>query len=322
MGCQFGEYSSEVGEPSGGCAGRGLTSPYVEICVRICWADSCLTDWNLAVRQRNKTGEGGDSTVWASPAVAGAVGVPSGPTHSGDQASVGASTPNEICSQPESPGGVGDPGCGLSEPLTGEAVCFCVDNSMGASFADPLIFDVVVNFFGADTGCHALKPGGSDLGTMCVQYFCSTDNGPCSNPYTAAITGVNSTTGKGAGGELGLGDYPQPTIVVSFPDCGSVSTSTTSTCWILSAKSKDGRRYIDRGPGRAPDKFILPDSIMLDTVKLVEDGEVVPRGMYFVVHDSVAKKKGLPRTPIFYGARAGRDKTCKKCKKGKRTSLF
>lgn len=284
--------------------------PFTECCIRMCWSDECVVDWDLWVRERTEPGTGPmSSTKWVSYLNLGPVGE-TGMEMAADTSKEGEEG-NDVCGTSND--------CGVSagpNGFAGEIVCFCLSDSM----TYPKTFDVVINLFGADQlACP------DPLGTVCVEYSCCDDEF-CDVTFSDTITGVFDFQGKGTMGNDGAGDYPFPTIIAESPACLDKFLGSTSTCWVLTGIRANGRKFVNRGGGRAPDKFIIPDDVDERTCILIEDGIKIPRSMYSLLHDSVAAKAGVSRTAIVGRSGSKRSKrtrsNCPKCKKRKRKSLF
>jgi hypothetical protein len=212
--------------------------------------------------------------------------------------------PSNLCGIPQ------DPETGY---YAGEMVCLCLAEFMNY----PKTFDIVVNLFGADSSCS------DPMGDVCVEYF---SDGNLF--HYDSITGVFDWQGKGVAGNYGAGDFPQASLTVNDfePDaepnerCGAIGAP--SVCWILVGKRSDGRTFVNRGPGRAPSKFIIPDDVNPDGCKLFEDGKEIRRKEYMLLHDSVAQSLEVETTKFIKGRRlrgkAAKEREkqgCRKCKK-------
>lgn len=340
------------------CGSRsGVKFPVVEFCARICWLDSCDTDWDLWVRERTEPGGGGASEKWASYLDEGPVGR-TGIEHTGDDVKIGGNS-NNLCGSDERPllipgvpagsnapcgdgGACDDPGF-TTYPIgqldrAGEAACWCVDQGMVSS-GTPLIFDIVVNFSGANTSCH----GGGNLGQLCISYLCCDQipsaqggtNGDCIKIHEEQLPAIgdpdiSSTSYKGTAGNYGAGDFPMPTLEIDPTEqalkCCDAATGMTSWCWVLTGARANGKKYIDRGGGRAPDKFIVPDDVNVDSLLLFEDGVAIPRHRFQALHDSVARERNVKRSLVLKGCKTCGTKNsrrkCPKCKKRKKKKLF
>lgn len=277
----------------------------LEFCVRICWIDDCPLDWDLWVRER----EGVDSgTAWASYLNLGPVGETRIELNNSEEKLAGC----DFCRSP-SP-------CGLPEPTkgySGEMTCLCLDGGM----TFPKVFDIVVNHYGSDpTECPFV------LGDLCVQYFC---NGGLI--LTTTVEDELSISGLANLGNYGLSPHRQPAIRFTDAVCSSNEEAGASKCWVITAERSDGTLFVNRGPGRAPNKFVVPDDANIGSCILFEDGLPVPRSAYAIVHESVARGAGLETAD--YGTRGtrthskapfGQDpkKPCKGCKKPRKRSLF
>lgn len=276
----------------------------IEFCVRMCWVDDCPLDWDLWVRDRNED----SGNAWASYLNLGPVG----------------ETSMELNEDVEKPSNVDYCGdivspCGLSEGAdgyAGEMTCACMDGAM----TFPKIFDVVVNLFGNDQGECSFT-----LGDVCLQYFC--DSALIANS-TQTITNVVSGSGSAAGGNFGISPYKMLATRFNDATC-SPEFVGTSTCWVITSQRKGGKLFLNRGPGRAPTRFVIPDDADPGSCVLYEDGVLVPRNAYKVVHETVATKTGLETAT--YGTKGQRrcgkkadkkKKPCRGCKKKKKKTLF
>lgn len=280
-----------------------------EMCVRICWSNDCVADWDLWVRQRDEPGDTPPSDKWVSYLNQGPVGESNLELSSDmDKSSPDAGS---VCEDPTNSCGLVGGGNGFA----GELVCWCCD----ASMTFPKTYDVVVNLFGADEfACP------DPLGDVCVEYF---QNQALYSLNT--ISGVFDFQGLGTSGNFGAGNYPQ--LSIDFFDC-TPTTTTTSICWLLTALRVDGRLFVDRGPGRPPSKFIIPDDADVRTCVLIEDGLTIPRHRYEVINESIARKHGLPVASVLEarGMRGHpscrkpgtRARPCVKCRRGKKKNLF
>jgi len=54
-------------------------------------------------------------------------------------------------------------------------------------------------------------------------------------------------------------------------------------CWMLTYTGPDGKIAVRRGPNRPPSKFIIPEGSDLSTVKLIEDGLLIPPNRYQII---------------------------------------
>lgn len=289
----------------GECPGSQPT----ECCVRICWSDPCVTDWDLWVRERT---EGGSMDKWCSYLDPGPVGE-SGMEYSGDISKAGDKFSTDILCSPSNPQIAP---CDMpAGDKAGEVICWCLDPSM----TFPKTYDVVINFFGADCTCHGGT--GEYVGSLCVTYLCADDypgseggtEGMCIEKYETMVTGPLCGSGIEQAGNFGAGEYPMPVLEVSEAKC-TCMTGGTSVCWVITARRKDGSLFIDRGPGRAPDKYIVPDDVDPKTCVMAEDGVTIPRRQYQVVNESVAKALRLKTTDEFRGLKLYKGK-CPDCKK-------
>jgi hypothetical protein len=185
----------------------------------------------------------------------------------------------------------------------------------------PMTFDIVVNLFGADEfACP------DPLADVCVEYFC---DGALT--YSNVISGVFDFEGLGTAGNFGAGNYPQESLLLDGTTCCG-DTDGTSICWIITAQRRDGKLFVDRGPGRAPTKFIIPDDADPGTCMLVEDGAHIPRWQYEVLNESAARKLRVPiaseieargmRGRKICGQIAQKRGSCRRCKKGRKKSLL
>ena len=171
--------------------------------------------------------------------------------------------------------------------------------------------------YGTDEDCHT-----GITGDICIEYFCcdETTGNMCESKVTIRLDGVPENSGIQGMGNFGAGNFPLFAVTSTGRKCtDKVIGSEISTCWTIAGARKNGKKFIERGPGRAPDKFLIPDDVDPNSIVLVEDGVLIPRRHYQVLHDSIAKKFNVPRTMVQKGSKHGK---CKKCKKGSKKSLF
>ena len=288
-----------------------------ECCFRITWNDDCLADWDLWVRERTEPGTPSPSDKWVSYLNLGPVGETRMELHA-DVENPGAegdlvAEPVNICSIPDDP---------TTGSIAAEMVCLCIGEDMNY----PKTFDIVVNLFGTDSSCP------SPLGDVCVEYLgANTDDTEASVFFDDTISGVFTFQAKGTFGNFGNGDFRQPTLKIEeFPGtdsgdpCGAADLFELSTCWLLTGVRSNGKAWSNRGGGRAPSRFIIPDDVAPGSCKLFEDGKLVDRGRYQLATDSEADRLGLERTNIAKARRysgndaKARSKKCKKKRCGKR----
>jgi hypothetical protein len=278
----------------------------LEFCVRICWNDDCPLDWDLWVRER----EGLDSgTAWASYLNLGPVGETRIELNNSEEKSANCDFCNDIV-----------PPCGLSEPANGyagEMTCLCLDGGM----TFPKVFDIVVNHYGSDLiACPFV------LGALCVQYFCN------SVPILeTTVDGETNGSGLADAGNYGLSPHRQPAIRFTDACCENCEEAGTSKCWVITAERSDGTLFVNRGPGRSPNRFVIPDDADIKSCILFEDGMLVPRSAYDIIHESVARRASMEMAD--YGTRGTRmrskspfrqdpKKPCKGCREPKKRSIF
>jgi hypothetical protein len=138
--------------------------------------------------------------------------------------------------------------------------------------------------------------------------------------YESVIDDTDSYSGLGTDGNYGISQIRHPAIKFTGPCCTTCpSKYEYSICWSLSARKADGSLYTIKGPGKAPTRFVIADDVDEASVVLYQEGILIPRQAYEVLHESVARN-----AKKIFGDLGIKGKTCcgDKNKRRKPKSLF